>query len=38
VERAEWNSHSALKIDPVTARVIETGWQRARALKGREER
>jgi ADP-ribose pyrophosphatase YjhB (NUDIX family) len=38
VERAEWNSHSALKIDPVTARVIEAGWQRARALKGREER
>ena len=38
VERAEWNSHSALKIDPVTARVIEAGWQRALALKGREER
>ncbi len=33
VERAEWNSHSALKIDPVTTRVIENGWQRARALK-----
>jgi 8-oxo-dGTP diphosphatase len=33
VERAEWNSHSALKLDPVTVRVMENGWQRARALK-----
>jgi ADP-ribose pyrophosphatase YjhB (NUDIX family) len=33
VERAEWNSHSALKLDPVTVRVIEVGWQRAKALK-----
>jgi mutator protein MutT len=32
VERAEWNSHSALKLDPITVRVIEMGWQRARAL------
>jgi 8-oxo-dGTP diphosphatase len=32
VERAEWNSHSALVIDPVTVRVIEAGWQRAKAL------
>lgn len=31
-ERAEWNSHSALALDPVTVRVIEAGWQRARAL------
>ncbi len=31
VERAEWNSHSALKIDPITARVIEKGWQMAQA-------
>jgi ADP-ribose pyrophosphatase YjhB (NUDIX family) len=31
VERAEWNSHSALVLDPVTVRVIEAGWQRARA-------
>jgi mutator protein MutT len=38
VERAEWNSHSALQIDPVTVRVIEAGWQRARALEGREKR
>jgi ADP-ribose pyrophosphatase YjhB (NUDIX family) len=33
VERVEWNSHSALKIDPVTVRVIENGWQRALKLK-----
>jgi ADP-ribose pyrophosphatase YjhB (NUDIX family) len=32
VERAEWNSHSALKLDPITVRVIERGWQRAREL------
>ena len=32
VERAEWNSHSALTLDPITVRVIEKGWQRARAL------
>ncbi|MGC1462599.1 MAG: NUDIX hydrolase [Terracidiphilus sp.] len=32
VERAEWNSHSILKLDPVTVRVIELGWQRARAI------
>jgi mutator protein MutT len=38
VERAEWNSHSALQIDPVTARVVEAGWQRAQALEGREKR
>jgi ADP-ribose pyrophosphatase YjhB (NUDIX family) len=29
VERAEWNSHSALLLDPITVRVIEAGWQRA---------
>ncbi len=33
VERAEWNSHSALKIDPMTVRVIECGWQLALKLK-----
>jgi 8-oxo-dGTP diphosphatase len=33
IERAEWNSHSALVLDPVTVRVIENGWQRARALE-----
>jgi 8-oxo-dGTP diphosphatase len=32
VERAEWNSHSALALDPITVRVIELGWQRAQAL------
>lgn len=29
VERAEWNSHSALVLDPITVRVIEKGWQLA---------
>ncbi len=38
VERAEWNSHSALRIDPVTVRVVEMGWQRARVLEGRKDR
>jgi ADP-ribose pyrophosphatase YjhB (NUDIX family) len=38
VERAEWNSHSALQLDPVTVRVMEMGWQRAQALlDGRRE-
>ena len=32
VERAEWNSHSALALDPITVRVVEAGWQRARVL------
>ncbi len=32
VERAEWNSHSALVLDPMTVRVIEAGWQRAKVL------
>ncbi|HEX4031139.1 MAG TPA: NUDIX hydrolase [Terracidiphilus sp.] len=32
-ERAEWNSQSALALDPLTARVMEQGWQRARALR-----
>jgi ADP-ribose pyrophosphatase YjhB (NUDIX family) len=35
VERPEWNSHSALRIEPITARVIEAGWQRAKALGSR---
>jgi ADP-ribose pyrophosphatase YjhB (NUDIX family) len=38
VERAEWNSHSALKLDPVTVRVIEAGWQRSRELERQKER
>jgi 8-oxo-dGTP diphosphatase len=33
VERTEWNSHSALILDPVTVRVLEKGWQRAQALQ-----
>jgi ADP-ribose pyrophosphatase YjhB (NUDIX family) len=37
VERAEWNSHSILRIDPITTRVIEAGWQRARALDSRTD-
>jgi 8-oxo-dGTP diphosphatase len=32
IERTEWNSHSALKLDPITVRVIEAGWRRAQAL------
>ena len=38
VERAEWNSHGALKLDPVTVRIIELGWQRARQLQERESK
>jgi 8-oxo-dGTP diphosphatase len=38
VERTEWNSHSALKLDPITVRVIEAGWQRAaKILKNAED-
>jgi ADP-ribose pyrophosphatase YjhB (NUDIX family) len=37
VERAEWNSHGARRLDPMTVRVMEMGWQRARTLKGKEE-
>jgi ADP-ribose pyrophosphatase YjhB (NUDIX family) len=33
VERSEWNSHSALALDPITVRIIEKGWQRAQALQ-----
>jgi ADP-ribose pyrophosphatase YjhB (NUDIX family) len=32
VERTEWNSHSALALEPITVRVIEAGWQRARSM------
>jgi 8-oxo-dGTP diphosphatase len=32
VERAQWNSLSALVLDPITVRVIEKGWQRAQVL------
>jgi ADP-ribose pyrophosphatase YjhB (NUDIX family) len=37
VERAEWNSHSALKLEPIAVRVIEAGWQRAQVIE-KEER
>ena len=33
VERSEWNSHSALVLDPITVRVIEKGWQRTEQLR-----
>jgi mutator protein MutT len=36
VERAEWNGHSALLLDPVTVRVIEAGWQMAQVLDEKE--
>jgi ADP-ribose pyrophosphatase YjhB (NUDIX family) len=32
VERAEWNSHSALVLDPITVRVIEKAWQMSQPL------
>ncbi len=34
VERAEWENGNALGLDAVTVRVMENGWQRARALAG----
>src|ERR1700679_35858 len=37
VERSEWNSHSALQLDPITVRVIEAGWQRAKAIEAGEK-
>ena len=37
-EPSEWNSHSALRIDPITARVIEKSWRRAAALWPKESR
>ena len=36
VERAEWNSHSALDLEPITVRVMEAAWQRAHALQNEE--
>jgi len=40
VERAEWNRQDSeegiLKLDPITVRVIEKGWQRAQALAAKE--
>ncbi len=35
-ERSEWTgnpSPGAIKLDPITSRVIEAGWQRARAIQ-----
>jgi ADP-ribose pyrophosphatase YjhB (NUDIX family) len=37
VERAEWNSHSALQLDPIAVRVIEAGWQRAQKWERQEK-
>lgn len=37
VERAQWNSHSGIALDPVTVRVIEMGWQRSQALQKGEK-
>lgn len=40
VERAEWNSHPprrTLSLEPIAVRVIEAGWQRARALENLRE-
>jgi ADP-ribose pyrophosphatase YjhB (NUDIX family) len=36
IERPEWNSHSALALDPITVRVIEAGWQLAKSLAAKE--
>lgn len=33
VEHTEWNSHSALALDPITVRVLESGWRRAQVLE-----
>lgn len=35
VQRAEWSSHSAMALDPITVRVVEAAWQRARELEKR---
>jgi ADP-ribose pyrophosphatase YjhB (NUDIX family) len=32
VERAEWNSHGSLRLEPIAVRVIEAGWQRAQRI------
>jgi mutator protein MutT len=33
VERTEWKGEGGLRLDPVTVRVIEAGWQRAQGLQ-----
>ncbi len=38
VERAEWNRGSSIQLDPVAVRVIESGWQRAQAMKQEDGR
>lgn len=38
VERAEWNSHGALMLEPITVRVMEAGWQRARAIEAEKRK
>lgn len=35
VERKEWSGAGALQLDPITARVIEAGWQRSQELEER---
>jgi ADP-ribose pyrophosphatase YjhB (NUDIX family) len=35
VEREEWNRGGVLLLDSITARVIETGWQRAQEMESR---
>ncbi len=37
VERAEWNSHSALVLDPITVLVIEKAWQLAQEHRSKKE-
>lgn len=37
IERAEWTRPSALKLDSITVRVIEKGWQRAQTLAATEK-
>lgn len=36
-ERAEWNSHSALALDPLTVMVMEKAWQRAQLLQAAQK-
>lgn len=36
VERAEWKSHSALVLDPITVRVLKKGWRRAEQFRSEQ--
>jgi 8-oxo-dGTP diphosphatase len=38
VVREQWNSHSALALEPIAVRVIEAGWQRAQVLWKQEDK